>query len=63
MEEHKIGEIFWHHGKRYRVEISCSCDGCAFWQEKEHNCCKGLEIELCASKLRKDGNSVIFVEV
>lgn len=63
MDEHQIGETFWYHGKQYRVEKSRDCIGCSFWMTEGKDCCKGFDMEPCGYLLRKDLNSVIFVEV
>lgn len=63
--EHKVGSTFVRHGLIYQVMESVSCFGCSFLYEDENVCTIDRKpgSEMCSKILRKDGKSVIFVQV
>lgn len=57
----KIGEIFTHKGKTYKIlKAIDGCKGCTFYGKA---CADITENEHCSSSYRKDKTSVIFKEI
>ena len=66
-KEHKVGERFKYCELTYEVKEAENggCRGCSLLVEEENVCqdYDGTHFELCDSKGRQDGKSVIFVLV
>lgn len=61
--ERKIGEIFTHKGKTYKVvAYSWSCDDCAFFKNNHCEGDKSIAGE-CIFFIRNDGKNIIFKEI
>lgn len=59
--ERKIGEIFIHKGKTYKIlKAIDGCKGCTFYGQA---CADITENEHCSSSNRKDKTSIIFKEI
>lgn len=64
-KQHKVGERFEKCKLIYEVRESASCEGCALLIKEENHCSddEGHKFEPCDTVSRKDGKSVIFVQV